>query len=100
MWTAGSGSVIAVAKILSPDDPVSTKISEIVWQVEVPGWHIVIWVQGVSANVQTAAEEGLIVMVRTLEPAPEEPEGLESPEPPQPNRIVTAKPARTTARPW
>jgi hypothetical protein len=95
MWVAGSGSVIAVAKILSPDDPVSTKISEIVWQVEVPGWQTVTWVQRVLANLQT--EEGLIVMVRTLEPAPEEPE---SPELPQPNRIVNAMPARIAACRW
>ena len=101
MWLDGSVSVSEEAKIRSPDDPVSTKISEIVWQVEVPGWQMVIWVQGALANVQMAAEEGLTVMVRTLEPeGPERPEGLESPELPQPSRLVTAMPTRTAAHRW
>jgi hypothetical protein len=101
MWLDGSVSVTDEAKIRSPDDPVSTKMSEIVWQVEVPGWQMVIWVQGELANVQTAAEEGLTVMVRTLESEePERAEGLEPPELPQPSRPVTAMPTRTAAHRW
>ena len=89
--------VSALAKILRPDDPVSTKISEIVWQVEVPGWQIVTLVQGVLGIVQVA-EEGSMVMVRTLEP--EGPEGLEPPELPQPSRMVTAMLTRIAAHRW
>ena len=101
MWLDGSVSVSAEAKIRSPDDPVSTRISGIVWQVDVPGWQMVIWVQGEFASVQTAAEEELTVMVRTLDPeGPERPVGLESPELPQPSRLVTTMPTRNTAHRW